>query len=152
MHATKDATERLTLRAQVAADLMTANPVSISETATFREALVLLQERGIRAAPVIDEAGHPVGVLSDTDLLIHTRHVLDQSSAGLQAESGARVENALVRDLMTPAVFSVTPDTPAERVIDEMLSLKVHRLFVIEADGILVGVISSLDVLRHLSK
>jgi predicted transcriptional regulator len=31
-----------------------------------------------------------------------------------------------------------------------MLGLKVHRLFVVDAAGVLVGVISALDVLRHL--
>jgi CBS domain-containing protein len=32
-----------------------------------------------------------------------------------------------------------------------MVALKVHRLFVVDADGVLVGVISALDVLRHMS-
>jgi CBS domain-containing protein len=52
---------------------------------------------------------------------------------------------------MTPAVFSVTPDAPAARVVGDMLDLKVHRLFVVDRDGVLVGVISALDVLRFLS-
>jgi CBS domain-containing protein len=45
----------------------------------------------------------------------------------------------------------VAPDTLAGKVVSEMVSLKVHRLFVVDDDGILVGVISALDVLRHLS-
>jgi predicted transcriptional regulator len=32
-----------------------------------------------------------------------------------------------------------------------MLKLKVHRLFVVDENGVLVGVISALDILRHLS-
>ena len=51
---------------------------------------------------------------------------------------------------MTPAVFAVRPETPTEEVISQMLSLMVHRLFVVASDGVLVGVISALDVLRHL--
>jgi CBS domain-containing protein len=51
---------------------------------------------------------------------------------------------------MTPAIFSVAPDTAASRVVEEMLALKVHRLFVVDSDGTLVGVITALDVLRHL--
>jgi CBS domain-containing protein len=35
-------------------------------------------------------------------------------------------------------------------VVEDMLGLKVHRLFVVDGNGILVGVISALDVLRHL--
>jgi hypothetical protein len=30
------------------------------------------------------------------------------------------------------------------------VGLKVHRVFVVDASGVLVGVISALDVLRHL--
>jgi CBS domain-containing protein len=51
---------------------------------------------------------------------------------------------------MTPAVFSVAPDAPARRVVGDMLALRVHRLFVSDTSGVLLGVISALDVLNHL--
>ena len=51
---------------------------------------------------------------------------------------------------MTPAVFTVGLRTTAAKVVEQMLNLKVHQLFVVDDDGVLVGVISSLDVLRHL--
>jgi CBS domain-containing protein len=31
----------------------------------------LFTEKGITAAPVIDDSGHPIGVISRSDLLIH---------------------------------------------------------------------------------
>jgi CBS domain-containing protein len=159
---------RLTLWAKTATDLMTPNPVSISETATLREALALLTDRGIKAVPVIDEAGRPIGVLSSTDLLIHDReraehlraapefyHRADlRLSNGEQLGEGFQVEavdGTRVDDVMTPAVFSVAPKTPVERVIEEMVALKVHRLFVVDDSGVLVGVISALDVLRRMT-
>ena len=67
----------LLLKARTAADLMTPNPVSLRETATAREAACFLTERGISAAPVINEAGAPVGVLSQTDLVVHAREKID---------------------------------------------------------------------------
>jgi CBS domain-containing membrane protein len=51
---------------------------------------------------------------------------------------------------MTPVVYSVLPDAPVTEVINQMVGLKVHRLFVVDPDGVLVGVISTTDVLRHL--
>src|SRR3954453_8006906 len=57
--------------ARKAADLMTPNPMSIRQSATVSEAATFLAGRGISAAPVIDEAGRPVGVVSSTDILIH---------------------------------------------------------------------------------
>jgi CBS domain-containing protein len=51
---------------------------------------------------------------------------------------------------MTPAVFSVPSDFPARRVVAEMRALNVHRLFVVDDMGALVGTIEALDVLLHL--
>jgi CBS domain-containing protein len=161
-----EAVPRLTLGAGTAAELMTPNPVSISADATVREAVAFLTDKGFSAAPVIDKAGRPIGVLSRADILVHDREKPDRRQpipeyfeqtdltappggflTGLPAENAARVR---VRDLMTPAVFSVAPETPAHRVVTDMVGLNVHRLFVVGRDGVLVGVISALDVLRHL--
>mgnify|MGYP003352621414 CR=1 FL=1 len=57
-----------------------------------------------------------------------------------------------VRDVMTPTVLEVTINDSAVSVVAKLLALKVHRLFVVDATGTLVGVISTLDVLRHLQR
>lgn len=146
----------LVLRARTAEDLMSTNPVSIAASASIREALALLTDKGFSAAPVIDEAGRPVGVLSRTDLLIHQRENVHHRfqpaekgpiPEGFQVEE---VDNAEVRDVMTPVVFSVAPQTPAVSVVNQLIGLKVHRLFVVDDAGVLIGVISAIDVLRHL--
>jgi CBS domain-containing protein len=153
--------EIMTLRARTAADLMAANPVSLRADATVADALQLFTTKGIAAAPVIDQAGHPIGVLSRSDLLVHQREAAAMPAsapffrdATLEAPAFGRPESAAhpvtVVELMTPAVFSVAPDTAARRVVEEMLVLKVHRLFVVDDDGFLVGVVSAMDVLRHL--
>lgn len=130
---------QLALWAETAADLMTTNPVSIRENATVQQAVALLTDKGYHAAPVIDEAGRPVGVLSVSDLLAHDREK-PADSAG----------TTLARDLMTPAVFAVAPDASAAKAVADMLALNVHRLFVVDGTGTLIGVITALDVLRHL--
>jgi CBS-domain-containing membrane protein len=158
---------RTILCAKTAADLMMPNPVSISADAPVREALALFSDKGFSAAPVIDKAGRPIGVVSQADIVVHDRETVEYlpvkpqcyetsqptTSAGETLGKGFQIENVdrtCVRDIMTPAVFSVGPNTPAMKVIDEMLSLKVHRFFVIGKDGVLVGVISTFDILRHL--
>jgi CBS domain-containing protein len=164
--ATLQKTPRLELRADTAAELMMPNPVSIRDNCLVREAVVLLTTKGFSAAPVIDEAGRPIGVLSRSDILVHDRESVQHlkhaeffHEAELKTEVGERlprgfqvegVDKTRVRDLMTPAVFAVAPDAPAAKVIEEMLSLRVHSLFVVDGNGVLVGVISALDVLRHL--
>ena len=157
----------VTLQAETAADLMTPNPLSVRDTASVREAVAFLIDKGISGAPVIDEAGRPVGVLTQTDILIHDRQTVEHMAPGRpvleEFESGAplprsrwgefqieRVDPTPVRELMTPAVFSVGLHTPARTVVEEMCDLHVHRLFVVDGNGVLVGVVSALDVLRHL--
>jgi CBS-domain-containing membrane protein len=159
--------KRLCLTAETAAELMTPNPVSIRDIATLREAVTLLTDKGYSAAPVIDNAGRPVGVLSRSDIIVHDRETVEHLAPNpeyydpseLKTRSGEKlhkgyqvekVDQCRVSDLMTPAVFSVSPETRASFVVEQMLALNVHRLFVVDRANVLVGVISALDVLRHL--
>ena len=136
------AAPRLTLWAETAADLMTTNPMSIRADATVREAIAVMTQRGFSAAPVIDEAGRPVGVLSRSDILVHEREVLKSPPAA--------GDITCVRDIMTPAVFSVPPHLPAEKVVEQLLTLDVHQLYVVDDSQAVVGVITAHDVLRRL--
>jgi CBS domain-containing protein len=155
---------RLTLNADTAGELMTKNPVSINQNASLHEALALFTNKGFGVAPVIDNAGRPVGVLSSSDILVHDRENPERlvpavetspmtTPDGEPIRRGFQVENVnttRVADMMTPAVFSVTPDTQASKVIAEMLRLHVHHMFVVDRAGTLVGVISPLDILRNM--
>jgi CBS domain-containing protein len=147
-------TPPLVLRARTAADLMTPDPKSVRHDATLAEAAAFLSTRGFSAAPVIDEAGRPVGVVSRTDLLTHQ----GQRAArllGAPSRGDGRAEPAgetPVREVMTPAVFCIQPDATAAKVVEKMLALNVRRLFVVDDAGVLVGVVSAFDVLRGLGR
>jgi CBS domain-containing protein len=164
-----DACPRLVLFVETAADLMAPNPVSINAVATVKEAVAFFAARGFSAAPVIDEAGRPVGVLSHSDIIAHDREKVEHASdrpdhcarADLSAQLAAvlprgfervDIDRTQVRDIMSPVVFSVSPETPAHQAIEDLLARKIHRLFVVGKDGVLIGVISALDVLRHLRR
>src|SRR2546425_654679 len=123
---------RLFLEAETAADLMVPIGVSIHGTATVEEALALFIDKGISAVPVIDEAGHPIGVVSRADILVHDREKAPGGAHGAESvqrsDPGAprsvlpaprSADRTQVRDIMTPAVFSVKPSTPAARVVEE---------------------------------
>ncbi len=151
----------LVLRALTAADLMTPNPLSLEDSLTVREAIAFFIDRNISGAPVIDSAGRPVGVLTQSDVLVHDRtkveHMVPESERGGPHSRKAwegfqveRVETTPIRDVMTPAVFSISEKAGAWTVIQELRELHVHRLFVVDENGVLVGVITPLDILRHL--
>src|SRR5262249_35487786 len=121
-----------------------------------------LTDRGFGAAPVIDEAGHPVGVISRSDVLIHQReqprhaNLYDATEWDVpprkprEGFSVEVVDSTLVRDIMTPVICTAAAEAPVRTVVEQMLAMKIHHIFVVDEDGALVGVISSLDVLRQL--
>jgi len=150
------------LHAETVRELMTHNPLSIQETATVREAADFLYKNKISAGPVIDASGRPVGVISLSDLVWY-QHVrggefvppqgfyFTTESEMLPPRAPHTHEAAhVVRDIMTPAVFSVKPGDPVLAALKEMHRSKVHRLFVIDEAGTLVGVVSASDVVRDL--
>ena len=51
---------------------------------------------------------------------------------------------------MNPTVLTVSLEDSAAHVVSQLISLKVDRLFVVDAFGVLVGVISRSDVLGQL--
>ncbi len=126
----------LTLEAKTAEDLMTPNPVSISEHAAIIDAASILSNREFSALVVINDAGRPVGVVSRTDIV----------------RREAKPSTTDVREIMTAVVVSVKSDDPAWEVVAKMTALKLHRLFVVDRTGVLIGVISAFDVVRKLRR
>jgi CBS domain-containing protein len=154
---------RLVLQADTAADLMSENPISLREDAAVQEAIALMTDRAFNAAPVIDESGRPVGVVTVTDILVHDREYVrylktddvtvpaDVASRRLPEDMGIEiVDRTTVSEIMTPAVFTIRESALVGEVVKTMMSRKVHHLFVSDDSGVLVGVISMGDILRKL--
>jgi CBS-domain-containing membrane protein len=136
---------RLVLRAQVARDVMSSDLVSLEADANLSDALSLFVDRGFGAAPVIDTAGRAIGVLAKVDILTHQHSSLAQSVAPREI-----LDRTQVSDLMSPVVYKVQPETPIWEVLEQFRSLKVHHLFVEDRHGILLGVISTIDILERI--
>lgn len=130
--------KELVFQARTAEEMMTPGPVSIGYESAVGEAAAFLLRRGISAAPVIDEAGRPVGVVSRSDLLAQYPDAL--------------ADHRRVHELMTPKIFCVRPHASAREVIDTMTMLGIRRLFVVDESDVLIGVISAWDVVRQLRK
>jgi predicted transcriptional regulator len=116
-------------------DLMTPNPVSVRHGITIRAAATFLAAHGIGAAPVVNDAGRAVGVLSRADVLLAV-------NAGL--------DGAPVREVMSPGVIAVQPNADALQATEIMTRCMVRRVFVVDDDDVPVGVISATDLFRGL--
>ena len=95
-----------------------------------------LSARQFSGAPACSPDGRIVGMISLTDLTEHY---------------GGENEFRLVRDAMTPEVLSVRQSEPIDRAIQLMAFEGVHRLVVIDDDERLVGIVTSMDILRELA-
>src|SRR5206468_508225 len=74
------------IKHQTVGQLMTKSVVSIQPATPFKEIVALIRENGISALPVIDDAGHVLGVVSEADLLLKEerselmeRHLIESS-------------------------------------------------------------------------
>jgi CBS domain-containing protein len=74
----------------------------------------------------------------------------DEPSRSLEAiglQIGRRLEELRVKDVMVHALLEVAPGDSLEAVAACMVRRRIHRLPVV-ADGALVGIVSSLDLVR----
>ena len=97
----------------------------------------LLLTREIGGAPVVDDAGRPIGVVSKTDL-VRQQHL-------------ARGGPETAGHVMTAFVATVLETAPLSHVADLMSSSGIHRVVVVSASGAVVGIVSTLDLLEWLT-
>ena len=117
-------------------DVMERDVVCVSPDLEVGELRELLLERGISGAPVVDRNGRPIGVVSKTDVL--------------QACEPAGVRR--VSDIMMPVSFKLTEAAPLGQAAALMAFEGVHRIVVVNAGGVVVGILTTIDVMRWLAR
>ncbi|MEP7296432.1 MAG: CBS domain-containing protein [Burkholderiales bacterium] len=117
---------------------MMQQPVwSIGMDDTIASVEALLARRGLSWVPVLEPAARVVGVISATDLLqFHAR------------KGDAQQVHAWQLCCYSPLV--VDPERPVDEVARMMVERDTHHVVVI-ADGVAVGVVSSLDFVRRFA-
>jgi signal-transduction protein with cAMP-binding, CBS, and nucleotidyltransferase domain len=117
-------------------DLMTAPVMTVEAEEPLSEVAWAMEEKGIKSLAVVDEACLPVGILTSTDF-VH-----------MAADEAVPAE-ATVGDYMTTGVATATPDTPVEAVTSRLLEEGFNHVPVV--DGEVVGILSTTDILQHVS-
>ena len=118
-----------------ARDLMQSRLVTTHEDEPVTALCDRLQAAHVHAAPVVDNDGRLIGIVSIEDVLFG-------DSLGQERDSPTRVA-----EIMTSPVFSVTEDQGVAEICETMWNYRVHHLPV-EGHGRLVGIVSSLDICR----
>ena len=119
-----------------ARDLMTPNPSVCSSLDTMSEAGVKMRDNECGILPVIDE-GRVVGVVTDRDVCMSLT----------LADTGSAVPQ--VRGAMSQNLYYCAPEDDIESALETMSDSQVRRLPVVNADGVLAGLISMDDMVLH---
>ncbi len=147
----------------LARDIMTRKVVALSPEQTVTEAAKILTENHISGAPVLDDQGALIGIVSDSDLIIqdvklHFPHYIQLLDSYIYLGSLAKFESTLrkavaakIKDIMTTEVTATTPDASIEDVATAMVRQDVGLIPVLE-DGRVVGIISKGDIVRSLGR
>ena len=123
-----------------AREIMTTRLVTLQPKMTVAKAIKTLLHHAISGAPVVDENGALLGMLSEFDCL---RAVANEQFHEDHDEDG------LVENLMTRGGHTIGPETDLFQVAQTFVSLRVRRLPVVDGDSLL-GQVSRRDVLRAL--
>lgn len=150
-------------------DIITKDVLTVYEGWSIQRLSSFFVKHNVSGAPVIAADDELVGVVTQSDIVRFESHepseqeikklaehycgpfggTLDQ--AEIHRMQGRANEYCTVNAIMTPTVISTDINTPVTQVCDTVLNTGIHRIFVTE-NGILVGVISAMDILKILVK
>lgn len=156
------------MKGLAAKDVMNTQVLTVRVDLTVRELAAFLIENQISGAPVVDRDGRLVGLVSLTDVAQNDAErpdLVDDRSNPAVAMRGweermnpedvraLRIESddLLVRDIMTPTVYTVPEDTPVAQIARTMVAGRIHRLLVTRNGKAVVGIVTSLDLVGLLA-
>ncbi|MEU7580131.1 CBS domain-containing protein [Streptomyces sp. NPDC041068] len=145
-------------------DVMTHTVIAVGREAPFKEIVALMEQWKVSALPVLAGEGRVIGVVSEADLL-PKEEFRDSDPSLLQAPGSARAggtpSDQLRRladlakaggvsagEVMSTPAVTVHPDTTLPQAARIMALRHVKRLPVVDAQGLLQGVVSRSDLLK----
>ena len=139
-------------------EIMTRDLTAVDPDTTVRELIYILDKSGLSSVPVVDEDGRVLGIVSERDIiegavpgyfeLLHGSSFLpavDQFSEKLK-----EIENDPVSLYMTRNATKIDEEDDDLAVADLMLHKNLKLLPVVNKDGLLVGMLRRIDLLKDL--
>lgn len=155
-------TEVRPLVEHTAADLMTREPLVIPRQMSLRAAAHLMSQAHVTGAPVVDESGACVGVISATDIMRCGDRMATLAEcerlpslcvcADWQMVELEKIATDAVSDWMSKNLIFAGPGTSIGELARLMLDAHVHRVVIIDPRERPIGVVSTMDVLRAVAE
>jgi len=145
-----------------ARDVMTSTVTTAGPDTPISEVARLLGEHGISALPVVDEAGAPLGMVSEGDLIgrdEEDRRTRRDWWLTLLAEgetlhpdflASLRPLQRRARDVMTTPLVTIAEETGVGEIARLLTAYRIKRLPVLR-DGRIVGIVSRADLVHALA-
>ena len=144
-------------------DLMSPDPTCVEPWMDVRTLARLFESDGISGAPVVDQQGRLIGVVSKTDLLhraleasedydpVYVFEMMRGDEDDLDENVISAAGEMRVEDFMTEDPVTAKPDDELHTVAAKMVDSAVHRIIIVEKDSP-VGVLTSMDIVRYVAK
>ncbi|WP_329523505.1 CBS domain-containing protein [Streptomyces jietaisiensis] len=132
-------------------DVMTHTTVAVGRDAPFKDIVTLMQEWKVSALPVLEGEGRVVGVVSEADLLLKEEFRdsdPDRLTQLRRLPDLAKAGALTAADVMTAPAVTVHPGATLGEAARIMARRRVKRLPVVNAEGLLEGVVSRADLLK----
>lgn len=127
-------------------DIMSINPICISDQATAKDAHLLMQHRGVRHLPVIsEESGNLIGILTHKKMISTVVHML--THYGKEALD-RKERKTLVKEIMESEFQKLTLDEPLAVVVDYFIDNKLGCLPVVDEHNKIQGIVTSSDFVK----
>ncbi len=144
-------------------DIMTSEVITVSLDTSVRELADILWKNMISGAPVLDETGGLVSVVTESDLIyqnkrVHIPTAISILDSVILLESPDKTEREIkkmagvaVRDICAKELITVTADTPLDEIASIMSEKKSHTLPVVDKKK-LIGIIGKSDIIRSIAR
>lgn len=141
------------LRHRTVSDVMTARVHVASPMTPFKYLVRLIEENRVSAIPIVDQHGMPVGIVSESDLLLKERRAELASDGSPLHLWRRRVDKAkaggvIAADLMSSPAITVHADTALTEAARLMQERNIRRLVVVDARGRIAGIVTRSDLLQ----
>lgn len=120
-----------------AQDVMQSPAICCHEHATLNDAVRLMWDHDLGALPVVNDAGQPVGMITDRDACM---------AAYTQ---GVALHHGAVASAMSKTLVICNVSSPVSEIRALMIQARVRRLPVVDADGSLVGMVGLSDIVKE---
>ncbi|HEY6911083.1 MAG TPA: DUF190 domain-containing protein [Myxococcales bacterium] len=137
------------LARKTAREVMTPDPVTVPEGAALGAVADLMARKRLKRLPVVDAGGALVGMVSRFDLL-RTVSEAFRASPEEGRPAGLRADLPLSR-LMRKDVPTVHPDTPIGEVLQAVVSTRLNRALVVDAQRRVTGIVTDEEVLDRVA-